>query len=62
MTNTNIGIYSMQKSLELLRISDNAAFEATHEKNGLFLKPLSASEVYRKIAQKHRKPVSKLAK
>ena len=49
------GIVLDRPILELLHIDDNASFEVTQEKNGLFLRPLSATEAYQKISQKHRK-------
>jgi len=55
------GIVLDKPILELHHIADNAAFEITQEKNGLFLKPLSAEDAYRKISQKHRKSLNKLA-
>jgi antitoxin component of MazEF toxin-antitoxin module len=48
--------------LDLLHVEENATFEITHEKNGLFLRPLSAAEAYAKISKKHRKSLDKLAK
>ena len=56
------GIVLDRPILELLHIEDNASFEITQEKDGLFLKPLSASEAYRKVSQKHRKSLDKLSK
>jgi antitoxin component of MazEF toxin-antitoxin module len=56
------GIVLDRPILELLHVDDNAAFEVTQEKNGLLLRPLSASEAYRKISRKHRKSLDKLAK
>ena len=56
------GIVLDKPILELLHIDDNAAFEITQEKNGLLLRPLSAQEAYRKISQKHRKSLNKIAK
>jgi len=56
------GIVLDRPILELLHIDDNASFEVTQEKNGLFLRPLSATEAYQKISQKHRKSLDKLAK
>jgi len=56
------GIVLDKPILELLHIKDDAAFEITQEKDGLFLKPLSAAEAYRKVSQKHRKSLDKLAK
>jgi antitoxin component of MazEF toxin-antitoxin module len=56
------GIVLDRPILELLHIGDNAAFEVTQEKNGLLLRPLSASEAYRKVSRKHRKSLDKLAK
>lgn len=56
------GIVLDRPILDLLHIEDNAAFEVTQEKNGLLLRPLSASEAYRMISRKHRKSLDKLAK
>jgi antitoxin component of MazEF toxin-antitoxin module len=56
------GIVLDRPILNLLNIDENAAFEVTHERNGLFLKPLSAAEAYRKVSQEHRKSLDKLAK
>jgi antitoxin component of MazEF toxin-antitoxin module len=56
------GIVLDKPILDLLNIPENAAFEVTTEKSGLFLRPLSAAEAYRKIASKHRKSLDKLAK
>jgi antitoxin component of MazEF toxin-antitoxin module len=56
------GIVLDKPILELLHIDNNASFEVTQEKNGLFLRPLSATEAYHKISQKHRKSLDKLAK
>jgi antitoxin component of MazEF toxin-antitoxin module len=56
------GIVLDKPILELLHIDNNASFEVTQEKNGLFLRPLSATEAYQKISQKHRKSLDKLAK
>ena len=56
------GIVIDKPILELLKIDENAAFEITQEKNGLFLKPLTAREAYNKISVKHRKSLNKLAK
>ena len=56
------GIVLDRPILDLLHIEDNAAFEITQEKNGLLLRPLSASEAYRMISRKHRKSLDKLAK
>jgi hypothetical protein len=56
------GIVLDRPILDLLHIDDNTAFEVTQEKNGLLLRPLSASEAYRKVSQKHRKSLDKLAK
>ena len=55
------GIVLDKPILELLHINDNTAFEITAEKDGLFLKPLSAAQAYRKVSQKHRKSLDKLA-
>jgi len=55
------GIVIDKPILDLLQIEENSAFEVTHEKNGLFLRPLSAKAAYKKVAQKHRKSLDKLA-
>jgi len=56
------GIVLDRPILSLLNIDENAAFEVTQERNGLFLRPLSAAEAYRKVSEKHRKSLDKLAK
>ena len=56
------GIVLDRPILDLLHIEENGAFEVTQMKNGLFLKPISASDAYQKISQKHRKSLDKLAK
>lgn len=56
------GIVIDKAVLDLLHVDDDAAFEITHEKGGLFLRPLSAKEAYQKVAKKHRKSLDKLAK
>jgi antitoxin component of MazEF toxin-antitoxin module len=56
------GIVIDKPILDLLNISENASFEVKPEKNGLFLRPISAREAYRKISKVHRKSLDKLAK
>ena len=56
------GIVLDRPILDLLKIDEDASFEVTQEKGGLFLRPLSASEAYRAISQRHRKSLNKLAK
>jgi len=56
------GIVLDKPILDLLNIDDNTAFEITQEKNGLFLRPLSASEAYEHVAKKHRASLDKLSK
>jgi len=48
--------------LDLLKIDEDASFEITKEKDGLFLRPLTVKEAYNKISIKHRKSLNKLAK
>ena len=55
------GIVIDKAILDLLNVDDDAAFEITLGKDGLFLRPLSAKEAYQKVAQKHRKSLNKLA-
>lgn len=45
------GIVLDRPILDLLHIEDNAAFEITQMKNGLFLKPISAMEAYDKVSK-----------
>ena len=56
------GIIIDKPILDLLHVEENGAFEVTHKEGGLFLKPLSAKQVYRKISSKHRESLDKLAK
>lgn len=56
------GIVLDRPILDLLHIDEDSAFEVTQERNGLFLKPLSAAEAYRKVSRKHRRSLDKLAK
>jgi hypothetical protein len=56
------GIVLDRPILDLLHIEENTVFEITHEKNGLFLRPVTAAEAYSKISKKHRKSLDKLAK
>lgn len=45
------GIIIDRAILELLNIDEDASIEITPENGGLFLRPLSAKEAYRKIAK-----------
>ncbi len=56
------GIVIDKPILDLLHVGEDGAFEITPKEGGLFLKPLSAKKVYRKISSKHRKSLDKLAK
>jgi len=56
------GIVLDKPILDLLKIDENAAFEITQEKDGLFLRPLSAREAYQAVSRRHRKSLDKLAK
>lgn len=56
------GIVLDRPILDLLHIEDNASFEITQMNGGLFLKPISAIEAYKKVSKKHRKSLDKLAK
>lgn len=55
------GIVIDKPILKLLKIDDDACFELTAENGGLFLRPVTAKEAYRKVSQKHRKSLDKLA-
>ena len=56
------GIVIDKPILDLLQIEENGAFEITPKEGGLFLKPLSAKQLYKKISSQHRKSLDKLAK
>ena len=56
------GIVLDRPILDLLHVDENASFEITQMKDGLFLKPISTMEAYKKISKKHRKSLDKLAK
>lgn len=56
------GIVIDKPILDLLHVDENSAFEVTTRAGGLFLKPLSAKQVYRKVSLKHRKSLDKLSK
>jgi len=56
------GIVIDKPILDLLHVGENGAFEVISKEGGLFLKPLSAKKVYRKVSSKHRKSLDKLAK
>ena len=55
------GIVIDKPILNLLQIDEDACFELTAENGGLFLRPISTKEAYKKISQKHRKSLNKLA-
>jgi antitoxin component of MazEF toxin-antitoxin module len=56
------GIVIDKPILDLLNVEENGAFEVTQLRGGLFLKPITPREAYRKIAKKHRKSLDKLGK
>ena len=56
------GIVIDKPILDLLDVDENGAFEVTTREGGLFLKPVSAKQVYRHLAKRHRKSLDKLAK
>jgi len=56
------GIVLDKPILDLLNLGDDTSFEITQKSNGLFLRPLSTTEAYKKISNKHRKSLNKLAK
>ena len=55
------GIIIDKPILDLLHVEENGAFEVIPKDGGLFLKHLSAKQVYRKISSKHRASLDKLA-
>ena len=56
------GIVIDKPILDLLNLEENDAFEVTQKEGGLFLKPLSTKQLYRKLSARHRKSLDKLAK
>jgi hypothetical protein len=54
------GIVLDRPILELLDVPPDGAFEITARKNGLFLRPITTEEAYRKVSRKHRKSLDKL--
>ena len=56
------GIILDRPILDLLKIDENASFEVSQEKGGLFLRPLSINEAYKIISKRHGKSLRKLAK
>ncbi|MDT8389285.1 MAG: MazE family transcriptional regulator [Lentisphaeria bacterium] len=55
------GIVLDRPVLDLLHVPPDGAFEVTTRDGGLFLKPITASEAYARVARKHRKSLDKLA-
>ena len=56
------GIVLDKPILDLLGVKPDGSFEISQQKGGLFLKPIDARQAYKKVAQKHRKSLNKLAK
>ena len=56
------GIIIDRAILNLLKVSEDSSFEVIQERDGLFLRPLTAQEAYKKVSEKHRKSLNKLAK
>ncbi len=56
------GIVLDRPILDLLHVEPDGAFEISTQKGGLFLKPITTKQAYRKVAGKHRKSLNKLAK
>ncbi|HNR88525.1 MAG TPA: AbrB/MazE/SpoVT family DNA-binding domain-containing protein [Spirochaetota bacterium] len=56
------GIVLDKAILDLLNIDDNTSLEVTSERGGLFIRPLTAKDAYKKVASKHRKSLDKLAR
>jgi len=55
------GIVIDKPILKLLNIDEDASFEVTTENGGLFLKPISIKEAYKRVAKKHRTSLNKLS-
>lgn len=56
------GIIIDKPILNILNLEEDASFELTAEKDGLFLRPISTKEAYLKVSKKYRKSLNKLAK
>ncbi len=56
------GIVLDRPILELLDVPPDGAFEVSTQKGGLFLRPITAEDAYKKVAKKHRKSLDKLAR
>jgi len=57
------GIVIDKPILSLLKMNENEqAFEVTHQRGGLFLKPVNMKTVYKHVSKKHRKSLDKLGK
>ena len=56
------GIIIDRPILDLLKIQENASFEISQTKGGLFLRPISIDDAYTKISKRHKKSLQKLAK
>jgi len=54
------GIVLDRPILELLDVPADGAFEVTAQDGGLFLRPITAKEAYKRVATKHRKSLDKL--
>ena len=55
------GIILDKPILDLLGVKPDGSFEISHQKGGLFLRPVDARQAYKKVAQNHRKSLNKLS-
>ena len=56
------GIVIDKPILDLLNVDNrNCTFEVSHQRGGLFLKPIDAKSAYKVISKRHRKSLDKLA-
>ena len=55
------GIILDKAILNLLGIDGDSLFEIKAQDGGLFIKPLDAKQVYKNVANKHRKSLNKLS-
>jgi len=56
------GIVIDKPILELLRIDENGAFEVTPKQGGLFLKPVTVKETYKKYTKRNQHSLGKFSK
>ncbi len=54
------GVIIEKPILELMKMEENDSFDVELKDGGLFLKPVSVKDIYKKRATRHRKSLDKL--